>query len=488
MDENNDDRQDLYAEFESEVVKHGNQEAFFDENDLIEIFDYASDLDNSIVKMEVLIYGAIHYPKSEPLATRRAWFYSSFGDFETATEINNRVTNGGVLNQVLDLRVSLPADSPEIEPRLEQIIADTDDFDDEGIIQLVDFCMESGKEEWLTKNKERIQSKCSYPQTFLYEYADRCEEQGNLKQAANMFEELTMLEPFTLDFWQRLATVQINMEDYESALSSADYALAIDPSAIMAARIKGAALYRLERDMKTVADLYTKVLKSPEAEDSDASTLAAALVELNRHDEAIALLKEYIPTHYNPRTAINVLMVLDLPAALPYLESVIRDTVMTENEVLDWAKEHVDREQYMAASTILLVYQQLHGFLLGFEFALEVCYYAGRYHDIIDLYENHVYRELIDSPIPSITYPYVMSLVRLGMREKALATAIEAHRKGCEFRDKYTDHKEPMRSAIKYSPATTNSIITGYLAILTNIIKALKSSDEIPPDDFDPIF
>lgn len=53
MDENNDDRQDLYDEFESEVVKHGNQEAFFDESDLVEIFDYASDLDNNIVWDEI---------------------------------------------------------------------------------------------------------------------------------------------------------------------------------------------------------------------------------------------------------------------------------------------------------------------------------------------------------------------------------------------------------------------------------------------------
>lgn len=486
MDENNDDRQDLYDEFESEVVKHGNQEAFFNESDLVEIFDYASDLDNNIVKMEVLIYGAVHYPKSEALATRRAWFYSSFGDFETATEINNRVTNGGVLNQVLDLRVSLPADSPEIETRLNRILSETTDFDDEGIIQLVDFCMESGKEEWLTENKELIQSKCSYPQTFIYEFADRCEEQSNLKQAATLFEELTMLEPFTLDFWQRLATVQINMEDYESALSSADYALAIDPTAVMAARIKGAALYRLERDMKTVADLYTQVLKSPEAEDSDASTLAAALVELNRQDEAIKLLKEYIPTHYNPRTAINVLMVLDIESATQYVNNVIRDTAMNENEALDWAKEHVDREQYTAASVILMAYQNIRGFLFGFEFALETFYYAERYDDIIDLYENHVYRELTESPIPSITYPYVMALVRTGNRQKALSAATEAYKRGSEFREHY-DNKAPMRTAIKYSPTTTNSIITGYLAILKNIIQALKSSDEIPPDDFDPI-
>ena len=68
MQDNNDDtRQGLYNEFESEIVKAGNPEAYFDENDLVEIFDYASDMDNYIVKMEVLLYGARHYPASEAL-------------------------------------------------------------------------------------------------------------------------------------------------------------------------------------------------------------------------------------------------------------------------------------------------------------------------------------------------------------------------------------------------------------------------------------
>lgn len=486
MDEDNE-RQDLYDEFESEVVKHGNQEAFFDENDLIEIFDYASDLDNNIVKMEVLIYGAIHYPKSEALATRRAWFYSSFGDYETATEINKRVNHGGVLNRILDLRVSLPANSPEIEPRLEGIIADTDDFGDEEIIQLVDFCMETGREDWLRERKKLIQAKCSYPQTFLYEFADRAEENENYALAADLFEELTMLEPFTLDFWQRLATVQINMDSYEAALSSADYALAIDPNAMMAARIKGAALYRLDRDMATVADLYTRVLESNEAEDSDASTLAAALVELNRQDEAIEMLKKYIPTHYNPRLALNILLVLDRNAAAPLVETLIRETVMSESAALDWAKEHVDRAQYPAAATILLTYHRLHGLVLGFEFTLEVCYYAGLYDEIIYMREHQVYSELVDTPLPSISFPYIMSLVRTGNRPKALISAQDALGKSREFLKKFAGRRDSWQATVKYTPVTTNAIITGYMAILDNIIKALKSSDPLPADDFDPM-
>ena len=169
MDERND-RRDLYEEFESEVVKRGNTEAFFDESDLIEIFDYASDYDNFIVKMEVLLYGAVHYPKSEALATRRAWLYYSFGDVEVTTEVNNRVSQRGVLNKLLSLRARnadlgmLPA---TIIEELEAILDSTDDFEDEEIIQFTDYAMEMHLEDWLKANRERIQSKWSYPQTVL---------------------------------------------------------------------------------------------------------------------------------------------------------------------------------------------------------------------------------------------------------------------------------------------------------------------------------
>ena len=126
-----DSRQGLYNEFESEIVKAGNTEAYFDETDLIEIFDYASDMDNYIVKMEVLLYGARHYPASEALATRRAWFYSSFGEMEAAADVNNRVSNGGFLNRLLTLRAEGATDTPETRRRLEEMVDASTQLGDE---------------------------------------------------------------------------------------------------------------------------------------------------------------------------------------------------------------------------------------------------------------------------------------------------------------------------------------------------------------------
>ncbi|MCM1077336.1 MAG: hypothetical protein NC411_08260 [Bacteroides sp.] len=486
MDERND-RRDLYEEFESEVVKRGNTEAFFDETDLVEIFDYASDYDNYIVKMEVLLYGAVHYPKSEALATRRAWLYYSFGDVEATTEVNNRVSQEGVLNKLLSLRAKnadLSMKPEELTAALEEILDATNDFGDEEIIQFTDYAMEMQLQDWLKENRDRIQAKCSYPQTFLYEFADRLEEDEDLETAARLFEELTMLEPFTLDFWLRLATVQINRDDYEGALSSAEYALAIDSGSIMAMRIKGAALYRLERNPETVAEIYRKIIDSTEAEETDVSTLAASLIECGKQDEAVEMLTSYLKDHLHSRLAIDVLLVLDRNIAEPYVRNIITAGYVNEKDAIEWARGHVIHGQFGSAAAVCLIYDELKGFQTDIAFMLEVCYFALNFQDVVRIYRAK-YNSGTWPYLPSISFPYLMSLVRLGKRAEALEEAKSILKDIRTYRQKNSN--TDLSAMFRLTPAATGSMIIGYIENLKNIIHALKSSDEIPADDFDPM-
>lgn len=486
MDEPNE-RRDLYEEFESEVVKNGNTEAFFDENDLIEIFDYASDYDNYIVKMEVLLYGAVHYPKSEALATRRAWLYYSFGDVETTSELNKRVNSGGVLNRLLDLRArnsNLSMSREDLEMAFMEILADTDDFQDEEIIQFTDYAMETGLSEWLASNKELIQGKCSYPQTFLYEFADRSEENEDLATAARLFEELTMLEPFTLDFWLRLATVQLNRDDYEGALSSAEYALAIDPNSMMGMRIKGASLYRLERSHDAVAAIYSKIVASNEAEDTDVSTLAAALMECGRQEEAVEMLTKYLAEHLNSRLAIDVLLVIDRKKAEPYVRSTISSGFISEKDAIEWARGHVVHGQFASAALVCLIYDEIKGIENDVPFLMEVCYFGLRFDDVVRVYRKKFLGNTWPY-LPAISFPFLMSLVRTGRRTEALEEAKEILNSIRTYRKSHSNTE--LSTLFRLTPASTGAMIKGYIDTLKNIIHALKATDEIPADEFDPM-
>lgn len=485
MDDNNE-RRDLYEQFESEVVKRGNTEAFFDEEELVEIFDYASDYDNFIVKMEVLLYGAVHYPASEALATRRAWLYYSFGDVEATAELNKRVSNGGTLNRLLDLRAKTAGKMLpqwDLEAALDQILNDTDDFGDEEIIQFTDYAMDMGLSSWLKAKKDKILSRCSFPQTFLYEFAVRAEEAEDYPTAIALFEELTMLEPFTLDFWLCLASAQLSNDNFEDALSSADYALAIDAESMKAMRIKGTSLYRLDRDKQEVVDLYTTIVTSEECVESDVAALGATLSEVDRITDAKDLLSGYLLVNPEARSVINVLLYLDKEMGAPYLRSLIKSDRISEAEIVEWAKVHVYNGNFELGANIFLLYDEIRGIKENLTALFDVLYLAGDYEKIIELYRGKDLSAV--RPVdPSITSAYIMSFVRSDKREEALKEAQKALAALESYRSTYSNGE--LASLLQQSPVTAGAILTGYRVMIENIIRGLQAHDTLPADDFDP--
>ena len=487
---NDDSRQGLYNEFESEIVKAGNPEAYFDEADLIEIFDYASDMDHYIVKMEVLLYGARHYPSSEALATRRAWFYSSFGEMEAAADVNNRVSNGGLLNRLLTLRAEGATDSPDTRARLDAMIDAAADLGDEDVIQLVDYCAECGMLDWIEDNRKRIEAKCSYTPTFIYEYADRAEDLGDLATARRLFEELTMMEPFTIDFWLRLSAVQITEGDFDEALASADYAIAVDSGCLEALRLKGRAMYRLGRDKNDVARIFRTVLDHPESNDSDASAYAATLIELGRTDEAVRLLEETILRHPMAQMPIDLLMNVDFKRAEPYILNVAEKAAFTRDTVIAWAKEHIANGRTDVAAMLALLFRKQFISSPDLGFLTELLYINKMYSETVSTVEEsfgNIYEEI--RPEPGVVFPYIMSLVRLGRSDRALELS---HHYLSDI-DTFMQMPQTISELrgimlVPYSsPSATACMHIGYAALLRSIINALTAPVPMPPDEYDPL-
>ncbi len=490
MDDNNnpdDVRRSLYEEFLSEVVKAGNPEAYFDETDLVEVFDYSSDMDNYIAKMEVLLYGARHYPDSQPLATRRAWFYSSFGEMEAAAELNNRVSNGGVLNELLCLRASDLTDFAEIGRRLDMLVERATDFGDEELIQLVDYCAENGMLPWVEKNYERIKSKCSYPQTFIYEYANRCEDGGDPQRAVSLFEELTMLEPFTLDFWERLAGAQYRAGMYEDAISSADYALALGPDSTDALRAKGMSLYTRHGDMAQVIELMSPLMLRPDMIESDLSVLVGALVESGRPDQAADHIVMYLDSHAATKEAVGMLLALRPEAAAPYIRQLDTTLTITGSSLLEWASDEYAMGQLDLAQRII-GYVDARQSLTPAQACVvaEILYANDLYDKAVDMCAKAC-GELADEclAIPGFGYAYVMSLIRRHRPDDAVQVATEALQSNL-FALRTTG-RTAMRPVASLSPVGHHLLIRGYLYFLYTVIHDLTATDrEIDFDHYVP--
>ncbi len=490
MDDNSnadDVRQSLYEEFLSEVVKAGNPEAFFDETDLVEIYDYSSDMDNYIAKMEVLLYGARHYPDSQALATRRAWFYSSFGEMEAAAELNSRVSNGGVLNELLRLRADGATDTADTRRRLDEIVDATTDFADEELIQLVDFCAENNMLAWVEDNYDRVKSKCSYPQTFIYEYANRCEDLGDAAKAVSLFEELTMLEPFTLDFWERLAGAQYRAEQYEAALSSADYALAISPDSVEAIRMKGMALYALKRDMPAIIELMEPLVANPQAIESDLSVLVGAMVETGRAAEAVDRVTIYLDTHSVSRNPLGLLLSLKPESAATYLAAYEQELARTGGTLISWAGDEYTEGNIELASRIVQAYLANHTpDNMDAPVAAEILFRGEVFAKVIEICR----RACVDNSAeflsnPGFTYSYVLSLIRMNRLEDALRVATEALQINM-FAIKASG-RTLMPPVMGLSPVGHNLLTRGFITFLYTVIHDISDSNtEVDCDSYVP--
>ncbi|MCC8071026.1 MAG: hypothetical protein LIO90_04400 [Bacteroidales bacterium] len=224
------ERRRLYQAFREELMSHG-APGFYEEGDLIDIFDYAADINDDYVRMEVLLCAARIHPHSAALAERKAYYYYELGNDEAALAAIKQAPEASVLRRLLELRLD---DDLEVdtEETLSSLLAQTVSFEDEELIRLVDMARELNCYSWLKDNFEKIKAHTDFPQAFIYELVSVAEGEGDYDFALQLIEELTMLEPFNTEFWVMLATgfsQYPQHEDLEKALQAIDYALAIDP-------------------------------------------------------------------------------------------------------------------------------------------------------------------------------------------------------------------------------------------------------------------
>lgn len=229
-----------------------------------------------------------------------------------------------------------------------------------------------------------------------------------------------MLEPFTVDFWVRLANVQFLDGAYEDALASCDYALAIDGDYIEALRLKGRVMYRLNFSREKIAEVFRAVLDMREANESDVT----AYLCHHRGDGTHRRGRQAPRGDHHPlplsQMPIDLLMNIDFELAVPYILAVSEQTSFTRDTIVAWAKEHLANGRVDVASSLVRLFCDKFIGSPDFSFLTELWYFNKMYREVVDIVDRS-YPELESLPVPcpGITFPYLMSLIRLGETDKA---------------------------------------------------------------------
>lgn len=419
-------RRELYERFRSELAEEDSSNIFFDEGDLIEIYDYAADLHDRFTALEALFCAARLYPSSAEFRERKAVFYLGIDD-EAAVGAVAMLPDDSVIKSLATLRLS-HSSPDEARPVLDAILRDHDELSDEEIIQMCDTAEELGMYEWLVTNKEAIKSRTDYPPTFLYELCQIAQE-IDPDEALGILEELTMQEPFSIDFWLLMAQIHIEQGNPAKALPSIEYALAIEPANLRALMARAHVYNELDYPVAQTE----AVLKEAIAVDPDLVSpyLGLALLQLqhgDRPDEAMRILRDYNARHPgNPQTLDIMLSAIeslpddsfdDIDTFLPHSLNHYLDNFV------DMARRKADEGKHRAAAILLLALDRAYHLTRDFDFLMEEAYRAGMYREAFDSYQAHfrqsgkVVQIVIDELNDCFAaFWFVLSAIRLGVTE-----------------------------------------------------------------------
>ena len=114
---------------------------------------------------------------------------------------------------------------------------------------------------------------------------------GKYKDSERIFNELIDHNPFSVPYWNALANAQFMNEDYNAAITSSEYAIAIDPHDAESILSKANGLYNLGNYESALSYFkrYTELMPHDEFCYLHQGT---CLINLGRYEEAIAILEK----------------------------------------------------------------------------------------------------------------------------------------------------------------------------------------------------
>lgn len=332
----------LYNEFKASLADN-KADIYFDEQDLVDIFDYAGDVNDDYIRLEALIIGARLYPQSNELKKRHAIFLADVNPDsfrELIKDNSNNTVNKDLTWTILNAKAIHPKGDRTIN--LLNYIADNFRFTaDEDTIQFVNLAAELNQEKWLLNNLDHLKNITDYHPTLVYETAQVIHNAGMTDKAIELMEEMTMQEPFNINYWIFLAELQASQGRFEDSLTSIEYAKAINASSPVIHSIEGY-IHILMGEYDKAIPILEKAHSENPADVATKRNLMEAYRQMLENDKATVLMKELFALDSTDRS-LMLIMVTTMPESIP--------------EILQAYYKSSDKDSNLAVQNIYEIYQ-----------------------------------------------------------------------------------------------------------------------------------
>ncbi len=294
MDEGTDyERNELIARFR-QYLRDPEHKAFFDHDDIVEIFDYAGDMDDEYVRIEALMYAARYFPDSKEMEQRRLIFYSDTypqAAKEFIQDHGGDTQDRPLLQRLIAIKEDYTddGDNDNAIAALERILTDKPKMNDEETIRFVTTVDDCNCLEWLEQNLERVAAYSSNRACILYELAMSLLDRMEYARAVPIIEELVSEKPFILSYWELLLDAQVNSQAADAEIDdTVETILAMDPENAQALKHKFLKIYHNNGD----PDVLSEIIRIM-PDDAEISRLyIRSLVAHDRKDKAAAYIDE----------------------------------------------------------------------------------------------------------------------------------------------------------------------------------------------------
>ncbi len=414
--------QELYNRFRT-YLQDESSGLDFSEDEYVDVFDYAGDISDSFVQTEVLFRALSKFPFSRRLNERKMLYYMDSDDESGALSVARSLPKSSFLAQLVKIRYDGGSEDSQLA-KLDDLIESLKphSLEDEDVIQLVRLVVgELFKIRWIEDNLEKLKSLSEFPSTILFEFAQALMDDVRNDDARAIAQELTMLEPFNFSFWSLLAEIEGDrLMDYESALQSLDYALAIDPTPRKELLMKAHFLSMSKAPWNDVENVMTGILESTPG-DSDLRFYYVSLCrEYGLLDKARAELKRCFDGVHDKRAAIEMALELHDGNFPEWVTDRMLAKVLAgiDSDVFEDMLYAVYSDNHYEAAMRLMDLCYDASMMLFADKALlfvEMLYRLGRYDEVISRVDSY-YEFLEDMAVGGFGLPLVYALSRLRMR------------------------------------------------------------------------
>lgn len=341
------ERQEALAKFRKSLSRPLT-ERYYEEDELIDYFDFASDFNDDYLRMEALICAARFYPNSEELLQRKAIFYSQYSDEVMDKCVEDHPKSTGVIWDVMRAK-NADIESPQEQvDTLNAILASCDQFTDEEIIQFVGLAASYEQMQWLKDHLEILRKKAIFPAVLIYEVASAAEMSDDTDYAIQLLEELTELEPFNPDFWVVLSKEYVQSQQLDKGLSALEYAIAIDPENADTLSLKAKLLFMMGGNKDEIMTLAKRIEELDGMNREILRLMGIIYQSRGETPRAIEAYERFM--HRHPEQSND--MLLDMITFAPEDTEVILDRIYSmdnnADDWLSWAEEY----EFMGAKAI----------------------------------------------------------------------------------------------------------------------------------------